>query len=303
MGFFSRLFGRKREQNKELAITLTKEYVGVHVESLMATWISLQEELSDFTELEKKDILKDEIAKFTRSAKEFLQSQKIKAPAHLFQVVREELNDKIIEFAKPHISEFVIGYRRPNLTWPHPTDVPLKDLEKLRATLKENNIAFEMLHYDLREDRIRSLLIQYDIRRKPEFQNTETWSRNFSYSHDDLILLGDVLKSKNVKVQGVEHVLGDLWIMVKQELIRQQDSQFQKAFLNANPDLPESPSLQEWAVAYATTFKNDFDYVDYVNKMARLASTVFEKGELEKLIREQLSGKTAYLPSGRPLNM
>ena len=101
MGFFSRLFGRKREQNKELAITLTKEYVGVHVESLMATWISLQEELSDFTELEKKDILKDEIAKFTRSAKEFLQSQKIKAPAHLFQVVREELNDKIIEFAKP----------------------------------------------------------------------------------------------------------------------------------------------------------------------------------------------------------
>lgn len=301
VGFLDRFFGKK--EDKETAITLIKEYVDAHVESLMVTWISMQEELSDFTELERKEILKDEITKITRSAGEVLKSQQIKVPAHLFQVVREELNEKIIEFARPHISQFVYGYRRPYLMWPHPADIPLKDLEKLKATLKENGITLEMSNYDLGEDRIRSLLIQYGIRRKPEFQNTETWSRNFSYSHDDLILLGEVLNSKNIKVQGVEHVLGDLWIMVKQELLRQQDSQFRKSFLEANPQLPENPSPKEWAVAYARTLKTDFDYLDYVERMARMAGTVFEKGELEKLLQTELSRNIPYSPPGRPRNM
>ena len=210
--------------------------------------------------------------------------------------MREEINDRIIEFARPHISQFVYSYRRPYLMWPHPVDIPLKDLEKLKTILKENRITLEMLNYDLTEDRIRSLLIQYGIRRKPEFQNTETWSRNFSYSHDDVILLGEVLNSRNVRIQGVEHVGGDLWIMVKQAMLRQQDSQFRKSFLNANPKLPEQPSTKEWAVAYARTLKSDFDYLAYVERMARLSGTVFEKGELEKLVRIELSGNTSYPP-------
>lgn len=294
MGFLDRLFGKK--EDKETAITLIKEYVDAHVESLMDNWIFMQEELSDFTEVERREILKDEMTKITRSASEALKSQKIKVPAHLFQVVREEINDKIIEFAHPHISQFVYSYRRPYLMWPHPVDIPLKDLEKLKTTLKENRITLEMLNYDLTEERIRSLLIQYGIRRKPEFQNTETWSRNFSYSHDDLILLGEVLNSRNIRIQGVEQVGGDLWIMVKQEMLRQQDSQFQKSFLNANPKLPEKPPPKEWAAAYARTLKSDFDYLAYVERMARLSGTVFEKGELEKLVRIELSGNTSYSP-------
>jgi len=294
VGFWDRLFGKK--EDKETAVTLIKEYVDAHVESLMANWMSMQEELSDFTEVERKEILKDEMTKITRSAGEALKSQQIKVPAHLFQIVREEINDKIIDFARPHISQFVYSYRRPYLMWPHPVDIPLKDLEKLKAILKENGVTLEMLNYDLTEDRIRSLLIQYDIRRKPEFQDTETWSRNFSYSHDDLILLGEVLKSKNIRIQGVEHVRGDLWVMVRQEMLRQQDSQFRKSFLAANPNLPEKPSRKEWASAYARTLKNDFDYLGYVERMARLSGTVFEKGELEKLVRGELSGNISHSP-------
>jgi hypothetical protein len=187
--------------------------------------------------------------------------------------------------------------------WPHPVDIPLKDLEKLKATLKENNIVLDMLNYDLTELRIRSYLIQYGIRRKPEFQNTETWSNNFSYSHDDFILLGEVLKSKGVRVQGVEHALGDLWVMVKQEMLRQQDSQFRKSFLEANPKLPAKPTAKEWAVAYARTLKTDFDYLGYVERMARIADTVFEKGELEKLVKTELSRTPPYSSSGRSSNI
>lgn len=298
MGFLEKLFGKK--QDKETAIILIKEYVDAHVESLMANWMAMQEELSDFTDLERKEILKDEMNKITRATADALKRQKIKAPAHLFQVVREEINDKIMEFARPHISQFVYSYRRPYLAWPHTVDIPLKDLEKLRATLKENGIPLEMLNYDLTDQRIRSLLIQYEIRRKPEFQNAETWNRNFSYSHDDLILLSEVLKAKNVRIQGVEHVRGDLWILVKQELLRQQDSQFRKTFLKANPDLPEKPSRREWAAAYARTLKNDFDYLGYVERMARLSGTIFEKGELEKLVRDELSQKIPYSPGRSP---
>ena len=294
MGFLDRLFGKK--EDKETAITLIKEYVDAHVESLMANWMFMQEELSDFTEVERKEILKDEMTKIIRSAGEALKSQQIKVPAHLFQIVREEINDKIIGFARPHISQFVYSYRRPYLMWPHPVNIPLKDLEKLKAILKENGITLEMLNYDLTEDRIRSLLIHYDIRRKPDFQDTETWSRNFSYSHDDLILLGEVLNARNIRIQGVEHMRGDLWIMVKQEMLRQQDSQFQKSFLSANPNLPEKPSPKEWAAAYARTLKNDFDYLGYVERMARLSGTVFPKGEFEKLVGAELSGNTLHSP-------
>jgi len=288
MGFLDRIFGKS--EDKETVINLIKEYVDAHVESLMANWLSMQEELNDFTELERKEILRDELAKINRMAGEALKSQKLKVPAHLFQIVREEINDKIIEMARPHISQFVYSYRRPYLMWPHPVDIPLKDLDKLKAILRENGIAMEMLNYDLTEDRIRSLLIQYNIRRKPEFQNTETWSKNFSYSHDDFILLGEVLKSKGIRVQGVEHCLGDLWIMVKQELLRQQDSQFRESFLKANPRLTANPTQKDWVTAYAKTLKTDFDYVGYVERMARLSGTIFQKGELEKLVRAELSG-------------
>lgn len=298
MGFLEKLFGKK--QDKDTVISLIKEYVDAHVESLMANWMAMQEELSIFTELERKEILKDEMNKITRATANALRSQDIKPPAHLFQVVREEINDKIIEFAHPHISQFVYSYRRPYLAWPHPVDIPVRDLEKLKATLKENGIPLEMLHYDLTDEKIRSLLIQYEIRRKPEFQNAETWSRNFSYSHDDLILLAEVLKAKNIRIQGVEHLRGDLWLLVKQELLRQQDSQFRKSFLKANPDLPEKPSRKEWAVAYVRALKNDLDYLGYVDRMARLSGTVFEKGELEKLVRDELSKNIPYSPGRSP---
>jgi DNA-binding transcriptional regulator PaaX len=88
--------------------------------------------------------------------------------------------------------------------------------------------------------------------------------------------------------------------MVKQEMLRQQDSQFRKSFLAANPNLPEKPSPKEWASAYARTLKNDFDYLAYVERMARLSGTVFQKGELEKLVRAELSGNTSYSPGRSP---
>ncbi|NLW45607.1 MAG: hypothetical protein GXY92_10565 [Syntrophomonadaceae bacterium] len=298
MGFLEKLFGKK--QDKETVMLLIKEYVNAHADSLIANWVAMQEELNDLTELERKEILKDEMDKITRATAEALKRQNIKVPAHLFQIVREELNDKIIELARPHISEFVYSYRRPYLAWPHPVDIPLRDLDKLKATLKENGVPLELLNYDLTDERIRSLLIQHEIRRKPEFQNAETWSRNFSYSHDDLILLAEVLKAKNIRIQGVEHVRGDLWILVKQELLRQQDSQFRKSFRKANPDLPEKPSRKEWAAAYVRALKNDLDYLGYVERMARLAGTIFEKGELEKLVREELAQKTPHFPGRSP---
>lgn len=301
MGFFERLRSNKKEE-KETAERLVREYVDAHVDSLMSTWISMQEELKDFTTIERKELLKDEFAKITRTASELLRTQKIKVPPHVFQIVRDEINDKIIERLKSHLEHFVSSYRRTYLQWPHETDIPLKDLDKLKAVLKENGIALEMLNYDLSEEKIRSLLIQYGIRRKPEFQNTETWSKNFSYSHDDMILLSEVLNSRGIRVQGIEHVLGDLWVLVKQELLRQQDQQFRASFLSANPSLPQVPSPVEWAMAYAKTLKNDMDYIEYVERMARMTGTIFAKGELEKMVKDILSGNIPRTQPGQLLN-
>ncbi|NLV16517.1 MAG: hypothetical protein GXY50_04810 [Syntrophomonadaceae bacterium] len=300
MGFFKRLQGNKKEE-KENAEKLVREYVDAHVDSLMVTWISMQEELQDFNAIERKELLKDEFAKITRTAGELLKNQKIKVPPHLFQIVREEINEKTIERLKPHLEQFVSGYRRTYLQWPHDTDIPLKDLDKLKAVFKENGITLEVLNYDLSEEKIRSLLIQHGIRRKPEFQNTETWSKNFSYSHDDMILLGEVLKSRGIKVQGIEHMLGDLWILVKQELLRQQDQQFKTSFLAANPNLPPVPSPIDWALAYAKTLKTDMDFIEYAERMARMTGTVFEKGELEKIVKDILSGNIPRVQPGKSL--
>ncbi len=288
MGLMNMVFGKK--EDKGLAVKVIWEYVESQIDSLMATWISMEDELKDFPEIERKEMLRDEIHKINRGATELLKAEKIKVPPDLFLIAREAINEKTVDRIKPLLHQFVCAYRRPNLQWPHETDVPLKDLGELKAAIKDNNITLEFLNYDPTEEKIRSLLIQYGLRKKPEFQNADAWSRNFSYSHDDLILLAEVLKAKGVKVQGIEQVKGDLWVMVKQELLRQQDEQFVKAFRAANPNLAAAPTKIEWALAYSRALKKDLDYIPYVERMALLTGTVFEKNELRGMVTEILSG-------------
>lgn len=286
MGLFGLFSGLKSDEAK--ARELIKEYVATQYESLMLSWLSMKRDMEEFKELDKRELLREETAKIANEAAEYLKKHKIKPPTHTLSIVRETLNDMVLEMARPYIKQFVTSYRNPYQPWPVEANIPPKDMEKIVKILEEHGITLDVLYYDMPEERIRRLLEQYGVRRRLSGQDAENWSRSFSYTQDDLITLAAVMKEKQAYIQAIDHLLGDLRMLVKQELMNQQDGQFQRSFAAANPDLPPNPTKEEWVKAYVRTFKNDMDYLDYLIRMARPRGTLFTKEELQKLITAEL---------------
>jgi hypothetical protein len=289
LGFFSSFKGKKVDP--EAAEKLVREYVDGHFEAFLTNWAALMEDLGAFGEIDKKSLLRDETSRLTFGASEILKSQKIKVPAHIHILVRDELNEKVMEPIRKHVSEFVYSYRKPYQPWPNEIDIPMKDMEKIKKILAEDKLHLDLLSYDLGEEKIRWMLQQYGIRRKPQFQDNESWTKNFSYSHEDIIHLGLILQSKNIRIQAIEHALGDLRLLVKQELLAQQDRQFQSSLRKANPLLTSNPTKKEWAAAYVKALRTDLDYLPYLTRVTMAKGVVFEKGELENLIRAELKNR------------
>lgn len=289
MGLFDRFFGLKKDD--AAAKEIVRQYVEEKYEEFMLSWIGMSEDMQEFKELDKKDLLKDETARLAYEASELVKAEKIKPPGIVPLWVREILNDLVIDIARPHIQHFVQTYRNPYQPWPNEANIPLKDMEKLEKILKENGITIEVLYYDFPDSRVRQLLEQYEVRQRLANQDSDAWAKAFNYSHEDLVALGVALKDKNQRVQPIEHMLGDLRGLVKQELILQQDGQFQRSFTNAHPELPLKPTKDEWIKAYVKTFRNDIDYIDYLRRLARQRGVNFSKDEIQKMISAELQNK------------
>lgn len=287
MGFFKDLFSTKDDSAEAEAII--REYVDNHYIPLIEDWKITKE---DFGEIEGKEIFKGEISYMAKQAAEVVRARKMKVPPHYAAIAREQLNQKIIDAARPYFTDFVRKYRTPNLMWPNNADIPLKDMEKFKAELNEHNVCLDLLSYDFSEEKMRWMLQQYGIRKKPAFQDNDTWNKNFSYSHEDLVNLTCILQDNGSCIQALDHALGDPRIMAKLELQQQQDRQFRKSFFEKYPDLLDlKPDKKEWAARYFKTFKGDLDYIEYVERIARGKGTIFEKDELENMVRQLLNKK------------
>jgi hypothetical protein len=264
------------------------EYLDQHLERLMSTWLSMGAEEDMFGGLDRREIVRRDTINIADTIAAHLREQKIKVPDNLLTIVREELNERIFQAARPYIVEFVARYRHPRDEWPREVDIPLKDMQALEKTLEEHQVALGLLYYDINDDKLRGLLEKYGVRKRPKHQDAEVWARSFSYMHEDIIALKARLREKGVRVQAVEHLLGDLRIMVKDELLAEQDEQFERSFKLANPWLIATPTRDGWIRAYVATFGRNLDYLPYLQRMAARRGTYFEKEELKALVEEAL---------------
>lgn len=277
----------KKEQEGDVR-PFIRQYLDEHWEPLLSNWMAPGEDLLQPGALDKREMVRKDTIQIANRVGEILRENNIKVPANLANLVREESNDRIIAEARTVINEFVAGYKKPGSTWPEKMEIPLQDMAKLETRLAENSIDLGLLYYDITADKIRGMLEKYGIRRRPGFQDPEAWARNFSYSHEDIIALKAALRENNVPIQAIEHLLGNLRSLAKEALLLQQDEQFERSFLKANPDLPENPTRAQWVSAYVKTFGKDPDYLDYLQRLAGKRGTAFTGEELKNMVATAL---------------
>ncbi|HHV77332.1 MAG TPA: deoxyribodipyrimidine photo-lyase [Syntrophothermus lipocalidus] len=287
MGWFDFLTGKKAKQGD--ARPFIKDYLDENWEDLLANWAEMIEDAASLGGVfDKKEMMRKEVQALAEKISAILKENNLRPPANLTSLIREEINERILADARPVIREFVVRYRKPGVPWPQEIDIPWQDMSKLDTALAEKGVDLSLLQYDVSEEKIRSLLDKYGIRKRPSFQDAEAWARTFSYSNEDIIALKAALRKDNVYLQAVEHCLGNLRALVKDELASMQDEWFEASFRKANPELPEKPSKMQWVAAYVKTFFQDRSYLGYLQRLASKHGVTFSTEELEKMVTSEI---------------
>ncbi|NSW82611.1 MAG: hypothetical protein HPY90_04925 [Syntrophothermus sp.] len=287
MGWFDFLTGKKAKQGD--ARPFIKSYLEENWEDLLADWTEMIEEATSLGAVfDKKEIMRKEVQALAEKISAILKDNDLRPPANLPGLIREEINEKMLSEARPVIREFVAGYRKPGIPWPQEIDIPWQDMGKLETALAEKGVDLSLLQYDTSEEKIRSLLDKYGIRKRPSFQDAEAWARTFSYSNEDIVALKAALKRDNIYLQAVEHCLGNLRALVKDELVSMQDDWFESSFRKVNPELPEKPSKMQWVAAYVKTFFQDRSYLGHLQRLAAKHGVTFSNEELEKMVSSEI---------------
>lgn len=286
MGWLDFLGGKTKQVDPRPFI---KSYLDENWEDLVAGWAEAIEEAAMLGSVfNKKELMRREIQAIADKISAVLKENKLRPPANLNSLIREEINERIIAEARPVIRDFVAGYRKPGVPWPQEIDIPWQDMSKLETSLAEKGIDLGLLSYDLSDEKIRSLLDKYGIRKRPSFQDADTWARSFSYSNEDIVALKAALKKDNVYLQGIEHCLGNLRALVKDELVSLQDEWFETSFRKANPELPLNPSKMQWVAAYVKTFFEDRSYLKFLQRLALRYGVIFTDEELDRMVSSEI---------------
>ena len=287
MGWLDFLSGGKNKQGDPRPFI--KPYLDENWEHLVAGWAEAIEEAALLgSVIDKKEMMRKEVQAIAEKVSTVMKENKLRPPANLAALIREEINERIIAEARPIIRDFVAGYRKPGVPWPQEIDIPWQDMSKLETSLAEKGIDLGLLQYDLSDDKIRGLLDKYGIRKRPSFQDADSWARSFSYSNEDIVALKAALRRENVYLQGIDHCLGNLRALVKDELASLQDEWFEASFRKANPELPENPSKMQWVAAYVKTFFQDRFYLKFLQRLAAKYGVVFTDDELDKMANSEI---------------
>ncbi len=286
MGWLDFLGGKTKQVDPRPFI---KSYLDENWEDLVAGWAEAIEEAAMLGSVfNKKELMRREIQAIADKISAVLKENKLRPPANLNSLIREEINERIIAEARPVIRDFVAGYRKPGVPWPQEIDIRWQDMSKLETSLAEKGIDLGLLSYDVSDEKIRSLLDKYGIRKRPSFQDADAWARSFSYSNEDIVALKAALKKDNVYLQGIEHCLGNLRALVKDELVSLQDEWFETSFRKANPELPLNPSKMQWVAAYVKTFFEDRSYLKYLQRLALRYGVLFTDEELCRMVDSEI---------------